>query len=215
MSSSRSNRIVSMEEYVNASTNRMTRDSRPTPSRMNRIMDYFGRLRQQRLNAQAADVDDSINGSNRTRGKKGPDSALQNLIQTLSHIETNDIEYECPICFEKIILPDCISCTSKPVAHRMHYSCYLGWSNKKKEKNENVTCPVCRNNKFTYCSSIPERKSVERKSVKLPSKIGKRYRSAMTNSSPSGGKRRKSSRPRKIQSGNVNRRTIKHRNKRM
>lgn len=177
-----------------------------------------------------------VNVSNRTRPTTGPHSALQIHLQKHSDnnllyppegyaykkkcIEITDTEDECPICLCKIERPDCISCIN---GHRMHYSCYVKMFNKNMA-NVNVnnepkplptSCPICRNKEFKYCSPTPERKSVERKSVKLTSNTGKRYRSAMTNSSPSGGKRRKSSRPRKIQSGNVSRRTIKHRNKRM
>ena len=60
-----------------------------------------------------------------------------------------DTDLECPICMNNINLdevndgvPNCLICEN---GHRMHYNCFT-----QTDKHE---CPVCRNNKLTYCKT--------------------------------------------------------------
>jgi hypothetical protein len=112
-------------------------------------------------------------------------------------IETKHTEEECPICFCKIIHPDCIRCTNN---HRIHYSCYVKWFTTMTNANQPVTCPQCRINNFEHCSPIIEDPVIKNKTIRAKNIGNKRGRITISGSPSSGGRRRK---------------TIKHRNKRM
>ena len=103
-------------------------------------------------------------------------------------IETKRTEEECPICFCKIIHPDCIRCTNN---HRMHYSCYVKWFTTMTNANQPVTCPQCRTNHFEHCSPIIEDHVIKNKTVRVKNIGHKRGRITISGSPSSGGRRRK------------------------
>ncbi len=69
-----------------------------------------------------------------------------------SHSSLDNLDEECPICFEEFNKGD-IAILNCPKNHQFHFSCIGKWINNKNNNNKN-TCPMCLIENVEICSVI-------------------------------------------------------------